>query len=82
MMWGSILVECCLHTRCCTLVSLVKADQTLYQEVLEEIFKDHHVGERAKARIQFMHQDLKKKGNTEIDIECSVFMLILLSFCF
>lgn len=44
-----------------------QAHQTLYQEVLEEIFKDHHVGECAKARIQLMHQDLKKKGNTEID---------------
>ena len=30
---------------------LSQADQTLYEDVLEDIYKDHGVGERAKARI-------------------------------
>ena len=45
---------------------LSKADQTLYEEVLQEIYKDHSVGERAKARINYFHQDLSKKGMTQV----------------
>lgn len=41
---------------------LSQADQTLYKEVLEEIYKDHSVGERAKATIKYFHQDLRRKG--------------------
>lgn len=40
---------------------LSQADQTLYKVVLEEIYKDHGVGERAKARIKYFHQDLRQK---------------------
>ncbi|KAI9525188.1 hypothetical protein NQZ68_009396 [Dissostichus eleginoides] len=45
---------------------LNRADQNLYMDILEEIYKDHGVGERAKARIQFFHQDLRKKGMTQV----------------
>ena len=45
---------------------LSQADQTLYEDVLQEIYKDHSVGEWAKARIQYFHQDLCKKGMTQV----------------
>lgn len=48
---------------------LNRADQNLYMDILEEIYKDHGVGERTKARIQFFHQDLRKKGKSlEMDL--------------
>ncbi|KAK1893437.1 Aspartyl/glutamyl-tRNA(Asn/Gln) amidotransferase subunit B [Dissostichus eleginoides] len=45
---------------------MLPAYKNLYMDILEEIYKDHGVGERAKARIQFFHQDLRKKGMTQV----------------
>lgn len=39
-----------------------KQDQELYNEILQDLYRDHGVSEKAQRRVEFIHQDLCKKG--------------------
>lgn len=41
---------------------LSNKDQELYKDPLEHIYKEHHVSEKAQARIKSLHEDLNRKG--------------------
>ncbi|KAJ4925581.1 hypothetical protein JOQ06_018307 [Pogonophryne albipinna] len=43
-----------------------KEDKALYQDPLQQLYEDYHVSEKAQRRITFVHQDLSKKGMTEL----------------
>nr|XP_055069280.1 uncharacterized protein LOC129450264 [Misgurnus anguillicaudatus] len=43
-----------------------KQDQELYNEILEDLYRDHGVSDKAQRRVRFIHQDLCKEGMTDL----------------